>query len=145
VTPETLDIARRLAAHPNFRWAPGMVDDYGARVLSVATDERLVTSDLVREGSGYMTYEAHDRCRPEAMGPPDLDDDATAGVLLGVLASTGRLASVHHRHSEVGGTAGWGVDLWTRIPSGNVRQLLDVHGGPTLGHAAALALLAVWA
>ncbi|MFT4623089.1 MAG: hypothetical protein ACI8PZ_001745 [Myxococcota bacterium] len=99
-----LDAAWRLCLHPNFKWQDGMSDRSGARVSTPW----------------------------EASNPPDLDDWATAGLIFGQLATTGRFTDVVRLDGY------WVVAIRTRGP--------DVRGlaGDSFGEAAAWALLAVW-
>lgn len=100
------DVAKDLLSHPRFAWREGMRDRRGLRVVEI---------DLW-----------------DGVSPPDLGDFATAGVLLGVLAETGRLTDVVRQAAD------WIVAI--DLPEDGV------HGwaADTLGEAAAYALLALW-
>lgn len=113
------EAARALVAHPRWRWAPGM-RAVGRRGLPLAWFR-------VEEHLPRLTGEWADAL-------PDLDDPATAGVLLSMLAgatdeSGASLYSGRRAHVD------W---YWSRGDRYGSRW------GDTLGHAAALALLALW-
>lgn len=107
MTPEQIDIAQRLVALPSWVWRGAM------RWILPGTDL-----------SGRYRGISLD---PEAV--PDINDDATGGVLLGMLPG----GTLVRRHSA-GGSREWEISLPGRISH---------HWGPTLAHAAALALLEV--
>lgn len=98
------DPAVLLVQHPNFAWRDGMRDRKGVRVV----DADLWATDSV----------------------PDLDDPATAGVLVAMLTETGRLTDI-----VVVGTE-WAVAVDLDGPYGLA--------GSSMGEAAAWALLQVW-
>lgn len=130
---EQLDLARRLAAHPKFKWQPGMLarerspsgnwqpGDYEWRIVDGEPDLSAVTS----EGD---IQQAQNMPIGFAWAYPDLTDAATGGVLLDVLGP------------------GWTVI--TRIGK------VDAHptgcagppgvSGATVAEACARALLAEW-
>lgn len=98
------DPAALLFGHPNFAWRDGMRDRRGVRC---------VDTDLWR-----------------AEAPPDLHDAATAGILVAMLAETGRLTDIVVIDGE------WAVAVEMDGPYGLA--------GSSLGEAAAWALLQVW-
>ena len=101
---DPLDAGWRLLAHPRFSWVEGM---------------------RARGGDRFVGGE------PPTV-PPDLEDWATAGLVLEQLAQTGRLTDVVNLPDC------WVVAIKSRGP--------DVRGlaAETFGEAAAWALLAVW-
>jgi hypothetical protein len=101
-----LDVTTRLWKHPRFGWREGMRDQRGIRVVDL---------DLWEEG-----------------GPPDLDDPATVGVLLGWLAEIDLLSDVVRQNGA------WIVAV--ELPEEGLQGWM----GDSMGEAAALALLAAW-
>jgi hypothetical protein len=128
MTLDALAIARRLVAAPWWEWREGMVgtgpDDEGTgwRVLpGMAGPYGLGT-----QGGYIATWP------PPWESVPRLTDDATAGVLLGMLTETlGREWALYRS------AAGWRVDWHDGAPWATSGTQ------PTLGEAVALALLAV--
>lgn len=128
-------IAQRLAAHPRFRWAPGMA----ALVPSVTGDPvryRLYrgSGDLLcgqGEPSGFVA--GWEVWAPICGGVPDLSDPATAGCLLAMLRACPSIGRLTVR-IEPGAVV-------VQIKRG---RRLDNYSGPTLGEAVAVALLHVW-
>ena len=105
-----LDAARRLANHPNWDWRQGMLDQRGGRLVGGSWEHPTV------EASG---------------APPNLNDGATAGILLQILDETGLLTDVVKHRGD------WVVAIDRGDgPIG--------YAGDSLGEAAAWALLAVW-
>jgi hypothetical protein len=104
MSDDDADAAQMLAAHPRFAWRDGMRDQKGVRVVDT------------------------DLWAPSA--PPDLADAATAGVLVQMLAETGRLTDIVVVGDE------WAVAVDLDGPYGLA--------GSTMGEAAAWALLQVW-
>jgi hypothetical protein len=104
---EDEDLGEALHAHPRFEWREGMRDRRGIRVFEL---------DLW-DG-------------PE---PPDLQDAATAGILLQMLAETGMLTDVVRDAGE------WIVAV--ELPEDGVQGWAAEH----LGEAACYALLEAWA
>ena len=102
------ELAERVASHPRWTWREGMRDTQGVRVVDL---------DLW-DGSRAV---------------PDLRDDATAGVLLGILAESGLLTDVVRQDNE------WIVAV--ELPETG----LQGWAADTLGEAAAYALVEVWA
>jgi len=127
MNPEATDLARRLCAHPRFEWASGMLDSGGWRVLYVDPDDGLPRVAMESEQAW------------SAEGPPDLDDAATAGVLLAMLGPCWVVSagSVHSEDRFV-------IEPATDRGLGQIEYGEVVLCAPTLGEALALALLAVW-
>lgn len=139
MSPEQLDLARRLAAHRRFVWREGMAarersptgnwqpGDYEWRILSGAPDVAAVTSEGDMHEAPYMPSAF-------AIAVPDLTDAATGGVLLDML---GPMHVVENIGVEFG------------VPAWRVRGLYFDDGpfyvGNTLAEACARALLAEWA
>lgn len=98
------DPADLLVQHPRFAWRDGMRDRNGVRCV----DTDLWSTDAA----------------------PDLDDPATAGVLVAMLVETGRLTDIFLANGE------WAVAVDLDGPYGLA--------GSSLGEAAAWALLQVW-
>lgn len=133
------DLARTLAAHPRWEWRPGMAvlpdaanpparmvyrDDTEGHTFAVAERVQMFGHDPGVNAWSDDAYNGEE--------VPDLDDDATAGVLLGMLAPLG-LTCV-----SPGVTGGWYVEM-EGDPLFEARAF-----GDTLGEAIACALLAVW-
>lgn len=99
------ELARRVVEQPGWRWLPGMADHRGNRVL----DPNAVDAESV----------------------PDLDDWATAGAILGLIAGYDALTDVVRD----------GGDWIVAVAIGG-----DISGyaAETLGEAAVWALMAVW-
>lgn len=118
---ERLDLARALAAHPRWTWEERMVTTCRLTILDGGDRDFVVGHRLgaTRDGGGW--YDG-----PAAGLVPDLADDGTAGVLLGMLGRAMPLRSVLVCR-EQNGT--WNVETWQ---------------GDTLGEAGARALLAAW-
>lgn len=72
---------------------------------------------------------------PGYWGPPELDDWATAGALLGMLA--GSLSAVHRASRPAG-------DIWHVVYTGRDGRPRSTLTADTLGEACAIALLDVW-
>lgn len=116
MTP-TPTLSQRLAAHPRFRWEPGMLDDYGRRAAQVEDEIWMISSDFC---AADLRYDLS----PRAENSPDLSDHATTGILLSWLPEATVLLSYGcDPVVEVGGTT---------------------YSGDTLGEAVAEALLAQW-
>lgn len=124
MTPADLALARELAAHPRWAWRAGMRASgmgYGSRTLS-GTHWIRTTERLAAPGMPHLDHAV-----------PDLTDDATAGVLLGMLTEA----------------AGWNSEspyraggAWSIFVDGSDGR--EGYRGSTLAVAAARALLAVW-
>jgi hypothetical protein len=113
------DLARQLAAHPRFRWAPGMLDTRGNRVVGVTADG----------GPWWLLAAEYTSGGERVASVPDLTDPATAGVLLSWLPP-----GVFVRQSDPLGDP----DVWS------VGTTTSTGWGRSLGEAAAKAVLAVW-
>jgi len=99
------DPALLLLQHENWLWRPGAADVQGTRV----SDPASFASEL----------------------PPDLDDAATVGVVLGMLAETGALSDICREDAD------WIVAV-------EHSHGLRGYAANSLGEAAAWALLHVW-
>lgn len=155
MTPEQIELARRLVAHPRWAWKPGMqiaatywlMSRHGrcdipgswhdGRVVGVQG----VDGECARDLHGYPSAPAddgsplvHDDCgnivASDARDLPDLTDDATAGVLLGVLALRMRREP-------------WDDAVWPHGTGWRVRRDGGIYPGAALGEACARALLAL--
>ena len=100
------ELAEQLVEHPNWSWREGMRDQAGVRIV----DLELWNAD------GAL---------------PDLEDWATAGAMLGVLAETGLLTDMVLQEGE------WIVAV--EMPDG-----LQGWAADTFGAAVGYALLAAW-
>jgi hypothetical protein len=140
-----LDLARELARHPRFTWAPGMRSLEGDRVISGPRPPSVAPHGADREERGCGIRWSVDQhgcdgylpcpvCEPELFREeatlPDLDDHATAGALLGMLPVGWALESP--------GCDGQGA--YALVPDG----WHETQRGSCLGEAAAKALLALW-
>jgi len=103
----TDELAEQLISNPRWAWQEGMRDRAGVRVVDL---------DLW-DGTGAL---------------PDLDDFATAGVLLGALAAGDWLSDVVRQ----------GDDWIVAVDVGS--EGLKGWAAESLGRAAAYAMLAVW-
>ena len=101
------DLARQLAAHPRWEWRAGMLTDIGERVTEAQID-----------GSEFLGTR------------PDLNDDATKGVLRGVLRTEWPGFAIYK------GRGGWVV---FRVAFVDRLGIFD-----TEGEAIARALLDAW-
>ncbi len=123
------DLARELVRHPRWRWAPGMlIADYGPGIRYCWQDETYLHG-AAEPGGAWMRI-------PKSRigdGPylPDLTDAATAGCVLALLPYPPRIERVDDPHRTPS-------TLWFVAPSGGGPW----HQGPTLGEAAARALMA---
>lgn len=100
------DLGKRLRTHPRWAWREGMRDRRGVRIVDLEL------------------WDGTD--------PPDLTDDATAGVMLGVLAEMGMLSDVVRQDGS------WIVAV--DLPDEGLQGWM----GDTLGEAAGYAMLAAW-
>lgn len=138
MTPAQLDLARRLVAHPKWRWVAGMVAD---EMRLMGPEE--VPVQLNGSNGGWI---CDDNPSPPFPMIPDLTDYATAAILLRMAHEADQ---TDRRHSPVlvyaGGVAAvpadrnmvWGCHI---VPG-------DKHGwaeSKDLGTVAAQALLAAW-
>lgn len=103
---DTQDVATRVWRHSRFGWREGMRDQRGIRVVDL---------DLW-----------------DGAAPPDLEDPATVGVLLGWLAEIDLLSDVVRQDGA------WIVAI--ELPDEGLQGWM----GDSMGEAAALALLAAW-
>ena len=131
------DIAKRLVAHPRFKWAPAMLSQPdGNRVLLAMSDGRVRTDVLVSVPSGWENDHELGVRGVFAYEYPDLTDWPTVGALMRMLvedtiavrltidADDGVLVQVSATEDSDPNA------VWTR------------HDIP--GAAVALALIAVW-
>lgn len=120
-----IDLARKLAAHPRWRWAIRMGAVVEGRIGLQSTRQTVTVLAVDDDGRGYDTS----GCLP-ADAVPDLDDAATAGILLGMLVAAMPLRTVVVVREMGGPNSGmWWAELWL---------------GTTAGEALARALLAAW-
>lgn len=142
MTPARLDLARRLAASPKWRWRGGMrmadattgaarVFGSGSRIWS---DQQVGTFPNADPFTGEPMRGT--TTWPPAGTVPDLADPATAGCLIALLREVTENFDLEPE-PEVADGQGWCCsvcdgDVW--IP----------HDGATMGEAVARALLAVW-
>ncbi len=136
MTPDQIDLARRLVACPRWRWMPGMT----AIPLSHERERWLLCwcEEDGSEAGGYQTtggkwWGIATSDLPMVLREgwvPDLTDPATAGCLLAMLVA-----------ADPG--AGWGVSCG---PDVGWRATSCAHdlSGATCGEALARALLVVW-
>ena len=137
MSPSTAELARALVASPRWEWRAGMrtmpwssEDTDVIRVLrTVEIEPGYTVGHGVNERTGRGALDT------EASDVPDLDDPATAGVLLGMLLEakpcgtrwSGPVVPEHEQH----------VSMYV----GDHREYF---AGPTLGVAVARALLSTW-
>lgn len=89
----------------------------------------------------HLDDAGHASIPPSARPWLDLDDAATAGVLLVRLAESPRFADLHPP-SDI--CPRWSVSLWPEVPVVRERTYtMETHAGPTFGRAVAAALVAV--
>ncbi len=122
MTPEQIELAKRLAAHPRWEWHDDMI------VGAIGPKSGHFMSD---------PWPEHDPVAAEARSTvlvPDLGSMATAGVLLGMLSSEAG-ACVQVAQDRAGS---WSVDPWGHAGTQQAQWW------PCLGEALAWALLAVW-
>lgn len=144
---EQLRLARELAGHPKFKWQAGMLarersptgnwqpGDYEWRIVDGEPDLSAVTS----EGD---LHEAPNMPVGFVWAHPDLTDDATGGVLLGML-DDGHVAMGPEKVQRGSAPA---ERLWivkTYVAPGALGAPYCL--GVTLAEACARVLLAVWA
>ena len=117
MTPEQLKTARDLVALPGWRWLPGMLDQYGQR----------------------FPWGRHP---PHPRNLPDLTDDGTGGVLLGMLSKLAEPLDLMVVSIAI--DRGWTVMLWPKSKAGAQDPGPAKHkGAGTLAHACAQALVAL--
>jgi hypothetical protein len=122
------DLARRLAAHPRFIWAPGMkIADYGPGIRYCWQDETHLHG--AAEEGGAWTRLPKSRIGSGAY-LPDLTDAGTAGVVLSWLPPG---VFVRQSDAPIGDPDVWSVGTTTSTGRGR-----------SLGEAAARAVLAWW-
>jgi hypothetical protein len=140
VNPEATALAAQVAALPGFAWAPGMravgqYPEHPVRVIEFG--ERPFDDEGAREADPFQWWQEP---RQGEGGPypgpyvPDLADPATAGILLGMLAATGRIVALTPALACPGS---WYVELDTD-PTGDPSIAAD-----SLGVAVARALIAI--
>ena len=129
------ETARRLAAHARCPWLPGMwvwyADGEGAGRYGMRLDGN---KDLDKE-SWILIHEPQNYDDGDGASDirHDLEDMATAGVLLGLLCNQRLPCETGAERDD----AGWQVRCWDD-------GCLERFDAPTLGEAAALALLESW-
>jgi len=134
VTLEQVDIARRLVACEEWRWLPGSLQEHQDAVA------------IRGPGSG-LQWQWVPGSRDVSSAPAgewvlDLTDDATAGVLLGVLlAAFSEEWPLVTMVSPIADDDGWSVEYGGRQHPEHI-DLLGV--SPHLGEAVAAALLNLW-
>ena len=119
----TIDVARYLCAHSRWQWRSGMLARGGGWGLT-GPWASWRSDQPERLGSGGPPYVDN--------AYPDLDDPATAGVLLGMLGEALEVVSVGREDG-----------IWF-AGDGHYTHRKVHECGPTLGVAVARALLAVW-
>lgn len=131
MTPAQLDLARRLVAHPKFRWVEGMLAQEAGNTAAGRVTSYLPSAPggpKIAVARGVMGADEEWYC---ADALPDLSDYATAAILL-------RMAMEAQEPEAVAGRlAYYSPALW------NVG--VEENPEPTdLGTVAATALLAAW-
>ncbi len=123
MTPDQIDLARRLVACRRWRWMAGMLSS-GRRVVLADADAVCGTAVRKMWSGGWESVGVY------IDDLPDLTDPATAGCLLAMLVA-----------ADPG--AGWGVSCG---PDVGWRATSCAHdlSGATCGEALARALLVVW-
>lgn len=127
----TDDLARRLVAHPRWEWWAGMRATWPDDSRPSRRCEHGWASD----------YSAKERWHTDDGATPDITDDATAGVLLGllhadVLHDGGELCAAWEMGTDAH-DARWCVEVcWCWAPDGPPMQDMATYG-PTLGEAVA--------
>lgn len=129
MTPDQLDLARRLCAHPKWRWVAGMLIDYpealggsGGRVDHVWPHHK----------HGPPEYEVwFEGAGPYAPvgGVPVLDDFATAAILLRMATEAGMDVNDGPRFGR-----------WENVPDTSQWNFVEADPGTVAAHA----LLAAW-
>jgi len=125
VTPDALDLARRMVALPGWRWMPGMLardpkpgmEYRTCRVLGMG--DPLHVDGVMRPTLGKHGFTLEYAMRPGAPPPlpdrpwvPDLDDPATGGALLAALGhEAARVRYSPSLHKQAAGTP-WLADLF---------------------------------
>lgn len=122
MTPEQVEMAKKLVACEQFRWSPGMMR---LRFTEIKNVDYLKKEGRVGEGYDDWPYD-------DWLVVPDLMDDATSGALLNLLP-TG--FSIFHGLTIDGNT-----DFRIRL----VGEVHRTFQGETLGEAIADALLSRW-
>jgi hypothetical protein len=136
MTPEQIEFAQRLAAHPAFKWLPGMcaINEHARRWRLVAN---VTIPGHFAEGEGHNNrILGWERTGSLLGGLPDLTDPATVGCLLALAREvlgnpTLYVAPIFEFDGRELYVAGWTV-----YPG-------DHRVSPTEGEALALAILGV--
>ncbi len=137
MTKEQTALARRLAAHPKWRWMPGMLathdEDATRRVLSLDEDD-----DIWVSNGCYCEW--LDSNNEIDLWYPDLDDPATQGCLLAMLDdAVGDWSWTYERDDD--STC---LDISENAPGHEMRKLSD-GWTPHPGYwSIAEALLGMW-
>jgi len=114
---------------PLWEWTPGMLDDYGDRVLSVNAEGNGL---IVHASEGALDGHEARASQPGSMFKPRRDDPATLGALMGLVREMYGKPRAFCRFVETG-DMGSGVGYW-HVNTG--------HTGPTEWDAWAAALWA---
>jgi hypothetical protein len=131
MTETELDLARRLVAHPNFKWALRMrcIGPMGPGTFVGVRSPKWF--EFVEEGKGYITV------RDSADYVPDLADPATQGCLIAMLDEC--VSYIAHRHVDADGD---GIGKWTVTVYVGDRRIAIPR--MSKGEAYATALLRAW-
>jgi hypothetical protein len=139
MTPDLLDLARKLAARPEWRWRPGMRlrsrgGNYWRRVVAADSVHAVLAWEqhLGDEADCTIKHKLIDLRGAEI----DITDPATAGCLLAMVPG---LRTVVRRDDPLG----WAV-RYADPQDGAECWVSTTLWCPTLGEACARALLAAW-
>lgn len=134
MTPDQLELARRLVAHERWEWKAGMLAHSDG--LAAAGYHNIRAKGDQEDEENFSGWHGGSWGADDFGMAPDLTDDATGGVLLGVLR-----ADAHDVRMEW--DSDYGIndrDGWSLTFDGRVL----VQFAPAMAEAAARALLAVW-
>lgn len=135
MTDNQLSLARRLVAAPWWEWRVGMSP------IEVRGDKIIVWGTVSHEDLDDPMDGLHCGVPPSQHCIPDLDDDATCGILLAMLVETHQATGVRYMHVNTGGDEWewmWEVCLYDSEPDGS-----RAFYAPELGEALTRALLQV--